>query len=105
MNHYAAQWIDEWCTENGWTDWFEERSGYWGFPPDAVMPVPIPVTVLHAIKTEKGLCVEEKLWCLAAVFSAIAGGLGSYFLASPMPVVAAFAFCAMTVARMEEDER
>jgi hypothetical protein len=104
MNRFAAQWIDEWCAKNGWTDWFKERSDYWAFPPHAVMPVPIPRTVLQTIKAQKGMCFEEKLWCLGAVGSAIAGGGLSYVLASPMPAVAAFAFCAMIVARLDEDE-
>lgn len=80
-----------------------ECSRYWAFPPNAVMPVPIPNQVLKAIKAQKGLCFEEKAWCLAAVFSAIAGGLGTYFFSSPMPLLAAFAFCAVTVARMEDE--
>ena len=103
MNHYSATWIEEWCQDNGWTDWFMECSRYWAFPPNAVMPVPIPNQVLKAIKAQKGLCFEEKAWCLAAVFSAIAGGLGTYFFSSPMPLLAAFAFCAVTVARMEDE--
>lgn len=104
MNRFATQWIDEWCNTNGWTDCFKERSGYWAFPPNAVMPVPIPANVLQTIKAEKGLCLEERIWCVAAIASAIVGGGLSYVLASPMPAVAAFAFCAVAVARMEDDE-
>jgi hypothetical protein len=104
MNHFSNQWIDEWCSENGWTDSFQERSSYWAFPPNAVMPVPIPVSVLRSIKARKGLCLEEKLWCWAAVLSAIAGGIFSYSLSSPMPAVAAFAFCAVVMAKMDDDE-
>lgn len=103
MNHYSAQWIEDWCTENGWTDWFKESASYWAFPPNAVMPVPIPTQVLRSIKATRGLCFEEKLWCAAAGVSAIAAGVFTYFLASPMPLVAAFAFCAVVMARMEDE--
>jgi hypothetical protein len=103
MKHFAAQWIEEWCQENGWTDLFLECSRYWAFPPNAVMPVPIPNQVLRTIKAEKGLCFEEKVWCLAAVFGAVTAGIASYVLSSPMPLVAAFAFCAVTAARLEDE--
>ncbi|MBD2075705.1 hypothetical protein H6F86_17775 [Phormidium sp. FACHB-592] len=104
MNHYAAQWIEDWCAENGWTDLFQERTDYWAFPPNAVMPVPIPTQVLRSIKANQGLCVEEKIWCTAAGLSAIIAASLSYFFATPMPLVAAFAFCAIVVARMEDDD-
>ena len=104
MNHYTAHWIDDWCQDNGWTDWFVESSRYWGFPPNAVMPVPIPQQALRSLKAQYGACVEERLWGLSAVLSAAMGGILSYVLASPMPLVAAFAYCAIVVARMEEEE-
>lgn len=104
MNHYALQWIEDWCHDNGWTDLFQECSLYWAFPPNAVMPVPIPTDVLRSIKAEKGLCREEQIWCLAAVSSAIAAAVGTYCFASPLPLLLAFAFCAIVVGRMEEDD-
>ena len=103
MKHFASQWIEEWCQENGWTDWFLECSRYWAFPPNAVMPVPIPKQVLKRIKAEKGLCFEEKLWYLASISGAVLAGVSAYFMSSPMPLVAAFAFCAVVVAQMEDD--
>lgn len=103
MNHFAPQWIEEWCQENGWTDWFLECSRYWAFPPNAVMPVPIPTAVLRAIKAQKGMCFEEKAWCFAIVGSAIAGAISTYYLGSPVPLMAAFIFGAVTVARMDDD--
>lgn len=103
MNHYALQWIEDWCQDNGWTDLFQECSLYWAFPPNAVMPVPIPADVLRSIKAEKGLCREEQLWCLAAVSSAIAAAVGTYCFASPLPLLLAFAFCAVVVGRMEDE--
>ena len=103
MNHYSVRWIEDWCQDNGWTDLFLECSQYWAFPPNAVMPVPIPSKVLRTIKAERGMCQEERIWSAAAVFSAAAAAFASYFLASPMPLIAAFAFCAVTFARMEEE--
>lgn len=104
MNHYATHWIEDWCQDNGWTDWFIERSRYWGFPPNAVMPMPIPVQALRSIKAERGLCFEEKIWSASAVVSTCAGAIFSYVLASPMPLIAAFAYCAIVFARMEDED-
>ncbi|NDJ17199.1 hypothetical protein [Myxacorys almedinensis] len=104
MNHYCDQWISDWCADNGWTEWFRERSSYWAFPPNAVMPVPIPPPVLRAIKVEKGLSVDERLWCLIAIAVVVLGVLGTFLLASPMPLVVAFVFSAIAVARLEDDE-
>jgi hypothetical protein len=103
MKRFAPQWIDEWCHANGWTDWFIDRTGYWAFPPRAVMPLPIPHQALRAIKSEKGLSREEKFWCATAVASAAVTGWLSYALTSPMPLVAAFAFCAIVVVSLDDD--
>jgi hypothetical protein len=104
MNHYATQWIDDWCQENGWSDWFVERSRYWGFPPNAVMPLPIPRQALRTIKAQHGMCFQERIWCLSAVGATIAASVSSYFTSSPMPLVVAFAFCALVMAYMEDEE-
>lgn len=105
MNHYCYTWIEDWCKDNGWTELFVmRRNEFWAFPPNAVMPLPIPSQVLQQIKAEKGLSVDERFWCLAAVIvSVVTAGL-SYFAHSPMPFVAAFAFCAMVVAGMEVED-
>jgi hypothetical protein len=34
--------IQDWCDENGYTDPFLKNSEWWGFPANAVMPVPLP---------------------------------------------------------------
>jgi hypothetical protein len=104
MNHYCDQWITDWCTSNGWTDWFREQSSYWAFPPNAVMPVPIPSSVLQAIKAENGLSFEERTWGLMAVMSLLLGLLGTCLLVSPMPLVTAFIFGAIVVAKMDTEE-
>ncbi len=103
INKYCTEWVQEWCLDNGWTDLFKERKEYWAFPPHAVMPLPIPSDVLQNIKAEKGLSPQERLWSGVAWVCAVTfAGLGVY-LDSPMPLVMAFAICAMIVARMDED--
>ncbi|MDJ0746850.1 MAG: hypothetical protein QNJ32_26315 [Xenococcaceae cyanobacterium MO_167.B27] len=105
MKHFHDAWIQEWCDNNGWTDVFRERyNHYWAFPPNAVMPEPIPQKALRTIKEDKGMTKEEKLWLtLATTFSLTAIILCSV-LANPMPIVLAFAFDAITVAQLEVEE-
>lgn len=67
------------------------------------MPVPIPTQVLRAIKAERGLTVSERIWSLSAVVSTIAAAASGYFFESPMPIVLAFGFCAIVVARLEDE--
>jgi hypothetical protein len=105
MKKYAYLWVQDWCSEHGWTDLFLERYHYWAFPPGAVLPQPIPFDVLHAIKREKGLSPTERLWYGAGLAIATLSALGSYVFSSPLPLVLAFSLCALTVAYLEEDER
>ena len=102
MQHFNDEWIQEWCDRNGWTDLFQERyNHYWAFPPNGVMPEPIPQKVMRLIKSEKGLTVNESRWLIyAAVVSVLALAAACLFL-TPMPLMFAFAFDAVTVARME----
>ena len=104
MKHFCDEWIQEWCMDNGWTDLFIERYNYWAFPPGAVMPEPIPVKILRLIKSEKGLCKEEKIWAVAAWTVTVVAIVISYLLNCPMPLVFAFAFDAITVAQMEMED-
>lgn len=104
MKHYCEEWINEWCQNNGWTDLYVERYHYWAFPPGAVMPEPIPPQVLRAIKAEKGLSGEERWGSIAAVVVSLSAPILSYFLKSPMPLVLAFAFSAVTVALLEVED-
>jgi hypothetical protein len=103
--HFSDDWIEEWCDDNGWTDLFRERRDhYWAFPPGAVMPEPIPTGTMRSIKANKGLCAEEKrLIAMATAVSSLAIAL-TYILASPMPVVFAFAFDAMAAALLEVED-
>ncbi len=105
MKHFAEEWITEWCQENGWTDLFIERqTNYWAFPPNAVMPEPIPSKVLRRIKAEKGLSNEEQIWSASAIVATlIACGL-SYLTKSPMPLICAFAFSAVVAGRLEVED-
>jgi hypothetical protein len=105
MNHYCYTWVKDWCNENGWTDLFvQERHEYWAFPPNAVMPLPIPAHVLSVIKEQHGLSLDEKRWNLAAFFAAGVALIASYWFQSPMPLVIAFAFCAIAVAQLEIED-
>jgi hypothetical protein len=105
MKHFTEEWIAEWCQENGWTDLFIERhSNYWAFPPNAVMPEPIPSKVLRRIKAEKGLSSEERLWSASAIAATLIAIALSYITRSPMPLVFAFAFAAVVVGRLEVED-
>ncbi|MEC4807040.1 MAG: hypothetical protein SAJ12_20905 [Jaaginema sp. PMC 1079.18] len=105
MKHYNDEWIQDWCQENGWTDCFmEPLNHYWAFPPGAVMPEPIPQTTLRAIKQNRGMCGEERTWAIAAAIATMGAIALGYLTRSPMPLVLAFAFDAITVARLEIDE-
>jgi hypothetical protein len=105
MKHFAEEWIAEWCQENGWTDLFIERqTNYWAFPPNAVMPEPIPSKVLRRIKAEKGLSNEEQIWSATAIVATLIAGVLSYFTRSPMPLVLAFAFSAVVAGRLEVED-
>lgn len=105
MKHFADEWIQEWCENHGWTDLFRERlNHYWAFPPNAVMPMPIPPDSLRLIKANKGLTREERLWLGGAIaLSGVCVGL-SWVCHSPLPLVMAFGFSAITSARLEMDE-
>jgi hypothetical protein len=104
MNHYHEQWIADWCQAHGWTDWFSQQRGYWAFPPHAVMPTPIPSQVLRDIKAEKGFSPEERSWGLAGLGSLVMGVVISYGWSSPMPMLMAFAFCAVVAIQLENEE-
>jgi hypothetical protein len=104
MKHYCDEWINEWCQENGWTDLVIEGYHYWAFPPGAVIPEPIPPQVLRGIKSKKGLSTSERLWSTSAVIVTIMATIFSYFLKSPMPLVLAFAFAAVTVGLLEIED-
>lgn len=104
MKRYSEDWLNEWCMENGWTDLYIERYNYWAFPPGAVMPEPIPSHALRLIKAQKGLCAEERLLSISAVAVTVLAAILTFLLHSPMPLVFAFAFGAITVGMLEVDE-
>jgi hypothetical protein len=104
MKHFSEDWLNEWCIENGWTDLYVERYQYWAFPPGAVMPEPIPPQALRGIKAAKGFCFSEKALSISAVIVSLIATLMTYFLKSPMPLVLAFAYGAVTVALLEVEE-
>ena len=105
VKHFCDQWIEQWCQENGWTDLFiERRNHYWAFPPNAVMPEPIPVETLRIIKEEKGLSPDEKTWLTLAFLVTIISFILSYYLRSPMPIVLAFVFNAIAMVKLEIED-
>lgn len=104
IKHYAKEWLEEWCYLNGWTDLYIERSHFWAFPPGAVMPEPIPQEALKALKAQKGWCTEERFCSITAVLVTVIAVIASYVFKSPMPMVLAFAFAAITVALLEIED-
>ncbi|MBI4780515.1 MAG: hypothetical protein HY785_04260 [Oscillatoriophycideae cyanobacterium NC_groundwater_1537_Pr4_S-0.65um_50_18] len=106
MNHYCLTWIENWCFENGWTEPFvERRNEFWAFPPNGVMPVPIPSQALQMIKQEHGLTIHEKVGCWAAIGASVVAIASTYLLDCPMPLVAAFGICAVIVAGLETEDK
>lgn len=102
MQHFHDEWIQEWCDRNGWTDLFRERCNhYWAFPPNCVMPEPIPQKVMRLIKSEKGLSHCEQKWLAFAAMVTVVALLTSCWWMSPMPMMLAFGFDAITFASME----
>ena len=105
MRHYCDEWIQEWCEGNGWTEPTPVSPNfYWAFPPNAVMPEPIPTDIMRLIKAEKGLTPEEKKWLGLAVLFSFSCAVLSIFWRCPVPLVMAFAFSAITVARLDVEE-
>lgn len=45
---YVSSKIKKWCDRNGWQDLFVEGETYYGFPPNAVLPVPVPIKAIKA---------------------------------------------------------
>ena len=105
MKHYSFAWVENWCVENGWSEPFvQARNEFWAFPPHGVMPLPIPSQALRLMKQKHGLTLNERSWCGAAIASAVVALVSSYCLRSPMPLIAAFAFCATVVAGLEIED-
>jgi len=104
MKHFSDEWINQWCQDNGWTDLVVDRQNtYWAFPPGAVMPEPIPNRELKVIKDRKGLSRQERMWAIAAVIFTITATIASGVMKCPIPIVLAFAFCAVTVGQFDLD--
>ena len=80
-----------------------EQYQYWAFPPGAVMPLPIPAHVFEGFRDNRALRLQDKLGYTAAMVVTLVAVYWSYVTQSPMPVVAAFCFCAIAIATLEED--
>ena len=103
INHYCEQWIADWCQDHGWTDYFRESSAYWAFPPQAVMPCPLPDRALKSIKADKGLSLSEKQWFSIALLSLVSGTTLSFAINQPLPLILGFAFCAIVVGQIDDE--
>ena len=68
------------------------------------MPEPIPAQTLRLIKQKNGFCVEEKVWLMAMGGISLLGTIFSFWFKCPIPIVFAFAFDAIAVAKLEVDE-
>lgn len=102
MKHFHEEWLQEWCDNNGWTDLFAERHNhYWAFPPNGVMPEPIPSKVLITIKKQKGFSEAEKRWTTIAIIMSLVALVASYVTVCPLPIMLAFCFDAVVFALME----
>jgi hypothetical protein len=92
-----------WCQANGWTDLFVDHYQYWAFPPGAVMPLPVPATVLSAFQHDsqpvKSAQVVYGLLILASGVAMVWSGLQH----SPMPLVLAFCMSAIAVAFLDTE--
>ncbi len=105
MKHYSDKWIQDWCSENGWTDpVMEPFNQYWAFPPGGVMPAPIPSDTLRLIKSRYGMTGQEKLWSATAIATAVFMAWLSYITKCPMPLIIGFAYAACISAGLEVDE-
>lgn len=102
INNFCDDWIREWCQDNGWTELFiERRNNYWAFPPNGVMPLPIPKETLLEIKAEKGFSDQEKLWLTIVSIVAIVAIIATCLFQCPMPLVCDFGFTAIVIPHFE----
>ena len=102
MKKYQVEWIQEWCASNGWTDLFVERYHYWAFPPGAVIPQPIPLSVMDSIKQHKGLSFPERVLYGLCMGCSVLAVLITYWLRCPLPLVGAFTLSALGVAYLDD---
>jgi hypothetical protein len=58
--------IQTWCENNGWTDYFIHDGEFYAFPPEAVIPVPIP---MQLIKGATLYNIFRYLWVLLLCMS------------------------------------
>ncbi|MCS7029933.1 MAG: hypothetical protein NZL92_00170 [Gloeomargarita sp. SKYG116] len=102
MKRWADAWIDRWCREHGWSEWMAVEGTYWAFPPQAVMPVPIPEEVLHQLKATYGLSPHER-WAVGLMgVSSLAAFIGSWYSHCPLPLVGVFTLGALLTAALDD---
>jgi hypothetical protein len=103
MPRVLHQYIQQWCQENGWTDLFVEQRQFWAFPPNAVLPVPVPTQALKGFYAEREMTPQVGLLNLSALGAALGAVFLTVFTLSPVPLLAAFGCCAIAVALLEEE--
>jgi hypothetical protein len=103
MSKFLHQYIQQWCSEHGWTDLFVEQCQFWAFPPGAVIPAPVPVYALEGFyRTHRAPAPIQLLKTLALGLALAAVAL-TIWTGSPIPLVTAFGGCAITVGLIEEE--
>jgi hypothetical protein len=103
MPKVLHQYIQQWCQENGWTDLFVEQRQFWAFPPNAVLPVPVPTHALEGFYAEREMTPQVGLINLFSIGAALGAVFLTEFTQSPIPLLAAFGCCAIAVALLEEE--
>ena len=66
MHKLIEKQIQKWCKKNGWTDYFVQNGQFYGFPPEAVMPLPIPTKTIKRAKLYHFLLA---IWQILLMFS------------------------------------
>lgn len=102
MPTVLQSYIQQWCHEHGWTDLFVEQRQFWAFPPGAVLPMPVPVHALEGYYSSREASGAVKLVSLFAIGVALGAILLTMVTFSPIPLILAFCFCAISVAVLEE---
>lgn len=101
---YHPQWITDWCEEHGWTDVFVECRQFWAFPPGAVLPQPIPLDVLIAIKKDQGMSPLEWQSCSVLLGLLLLAIAIAWHWTTPLPLLSLFGLMTGWVAWLDDSE-
>lgn len=101
MKHYRDEWIREWCDANGWSDLYAENNLYWAFPPNGVMPQPIPIETMRSIKRKNGLSQQEKRCTVGLIILTATALAFTILYSTPMFLLLAFSVASLTIALLD----